>query len=125
MNIKDFKVGDTVYILDYRYRSDISEAIVEKALVTKVGRKYVSAKPNKYLHFDIEYKFHDNLNKVYYLASNDTMENKLFRSIQDLNDWKESEALYKEVRSFFGCFYTNLTLDQLRRIKDIIDENDG
>lgn len=125
MNIKNFKVGDTVYILNYNYGNDISKATVEEAVVTGVGRKYVSVKPAQYLQFNTEYKFHNDLNKVYYLASNDNRENKLFRSMQDLDDWKESEYLHKEVRSFFGCYYNNLTLDQLRRIKGIIDEKEG
>lgn len=119
MNIKNFKVGDTVYILEYHYNSD---AIVETAVVTRVGRKYVSVKPSKYLHFDLEYKFHNDLNNVYYLISNGTGKNKLFRSMQDLDDWKESEDLYKEVSRFFWYVSANLTLDQLRRIKNIIDE---
>lgn len=125
MNIKNFKVGDTVYILDYHYCRDISKATVKEAVVTGVGRKYVSVKPAEYLHFNTEYKFHDDLNKVYYLTSNDSQENKLFRSMQDLDDWKESEDLYKEVTSFFRSYYTNLTLNQLRRIKGIIDEKEG
>lgn len=45
--------------------------------------------------------------------------------MQDLNDWKESEYLYNDIRSFFDRFCTNLTLNQLRRIKDIIDEKEG
>lgn len=125
MNINNFKVGDTVYILDYHFSGTISKATVEEAVVTGVGRKYVSVKPAQYLQFDTEYKFHNDLNKVYYLASKDNREDKLFRSMQDLDDWKESEDLYKEVRSFFGCYYTNRTLDQLRRIKNIIDEQKG
>lgn len=52
MNIKDFKVGDAVYILDYRYSRDISKATVKEAVVTGVGRKYVSVKPVEYLRFD-------------------------------------------------------------------------
>ena len=123
MNIKNFKVGDTVYILDYHYKEDISNATIEEAVVTGVGRKYVSVKLSEYLHFNTDYKFHNELNKVYYLTSNDTRKNKLFRSMQDLYDWRESEDLYRDVRSFFGSVNNNLTLDQLRRIKNIVDES--
>ena len=42
MNIKDFKVGDKVYIRDYRLRENEDNAKMKEAVVTKVGTKVVT-----------------------------------------------------------------------------------
>ena len=121
MDIKKFKVGEIVYIRDYGYRSDESKATMKEATVTKVANKYVTVKTS---HFEDEYKFHDEQRRIYYLVEKVSAGsgNKLFHTMQDYDDWVESEQLYKEIRSCFGTFYTNLTLDQLRRIKEILVE---
>lgn len=122
MNIKKFKVGETVYIRDYGYRSNEADATMEEATVTKVTNKYVTVKTGS---FDTEYKFHDEQKRLYYLVEKvtDGSGNKLFHTKQDYEDWVESEKLYTEIRSCFRNYYTNLTLDQLKRIKKIIEED--
>lgn len=77
---------------------------------------------NCYVFWNVVSTYKEAKDHIYKLTSNDTQENKLFRSVQDLDDWKESEYLYNDIRIFFDSFYNNLTLDQLRRIKNIIDE---
>ena len=121
MNIKDFKVEDTVYIRDYGYRTNEDHATMEEATVIKVTNKYVTVKTSR---FGGELKFHNEQNRIYYLVEkvNFGSGNKLFHTMQDYNDWVESENLYKEIRSYFGTFYTTLNVDQLHRIKDIIYE---
>lgn len=122
MDIKKFKVGETVYIRDYGYRSDEAKATMKEATVTKVANKYVTVKTDS---FGGEYKFHDEQRKLYYLVEKVTAGsgNKLFHTLQDYEDWVESEQLYAEIRSCFRNYYTNLTLDQLERIKKVIEED--
>ena len=122
MNIKKFKVGETVYIRDYGYRSNEASATMKEATVTKVTNKYVTVKTGS---FGTEYKFHDEQKRLYYLVEKVTTGsiNKLFHTMKDYDDWVESEQMYAEIRSCFRNFYTTLTLDQLKRIKKIIKED--
>ena len=122
MNIKKFKVGETVYIRDYGYRSNEASATMKEATVTKVTNKYVTVKTGS---FDTEYKFNDEQKRLYYLVERVTTGsgNKLFHTMQDYEDWVESDQLYVEIRSCFRNYYTNLTLDQIKRIKKIIEED--
>lgn len=120
MDIKAFKIGDEVIIRDYGSRISEDNARNITAVVTKIGKKYVIVQTS----WGGEYQFHNELNKTYYLKMKSTVstENKLFRSEQDYLDWVESESIYRELREYFNKFYTDLTLDQLRRIKAIIEE---
>ena len=120
MDMKTFKIGDEVIIRDYGSRTSEDNARNMTATVTKIGKKYVTVQT----YWGGEYQFHNELNKTYYLKMKSVVstENKLFKSEQDYLDWAESEELYKELRNYFGKFYTDLTIDQLRRIKAIIEE---
>lgn len=120
MDMKTFKIGDNVIIRDYGSRISEDNARNIEATVVKIGKKYITARTS----WGGEYQFHNELNKTYYLTMKSTVsaENKLFHSEQDYEDWAESKELYKELINYFGKFYTDLTLDQLKRIKEIIDE---
>ena len=120
MDMKAFKIGDEVIIRDYGSRTSEDNARNITAIVTKIGKKYVTVQTS----WGSEYQFHNERNRTYYLAMKSfvSSENKLFHSEQDYLDWVESEELYKELRNYFGRFYTDLTIDQLRRIKAITEE---
>ena len=123
MNIKDFKVGDTVYILNYHFRSSEDQATVEEAVVVKVTYKYVTV---AYEKGRVEYKFHNEQNKPYYLVQqlDAGTPNKLFKTEKAIDDWRQSEKLYTQIRRYFGTYYNTLTMDQLIKIKDIIGLED-
>ena len=42
MTIKDFNIGDKVYVLDFGYRSNFENAVLKEATVTDIGRKLVT-----------------------------------------------------------------------------------
>lgn len=122
MNIKDFKVGDTVYIRDYNFRSNEDQAVMVEATVTKVGRSLVHVKEK----YGVDYKFCNEPDRPYYLTQriDAGTANKLFKSMQDYYDWKTSEETYRFIRGYFSTFYTNLTLDKLMQINNIITSKD-
>lgn len=125
MNIKDFKVGDTVFVRDYNYRSEEDTAKMREAVVTKVGRSIVYVK-YKDFPYGSDYRFANEPEREYYLTQkvDAGTQNKLFRSMSDCEDWIESEKLYRDIRGYFHTYYTDLTLDQLRRIKSVLEENE-
>ena len=124
MNIKDFKVGDEVFIRDYGYRNNESGAKMVPAVVTKVGKKIVYVKTSEY---GFEYQFTNELDHELFLDEKQTArtENKLFRTMEDVELWKEGMELQQQIIKFFnwgGCMSKQLTLDQKRRICAILNE---
>jgi hypothetical protein len=125
MNIKDFKVGDTVYIIDANYRTLIKSVTAMKkctlieTTVTNVGRKLVTV------------DWHDAKfgNKEYggdghpmYLVSNFTnSDDMLFRSREDFNRYIEVLEMSDAIREFCGYnLDVKLSADKIKSIYDII-----
>lgn len=117
------KKGQTIYI--QRVFGHISkvkspEQIVDSLIETtveSVGRKYFTVDAIRNVSFGIEEmrdfsKYGIGTNYIAYLTK-DELRNKL-----------EKEKLYSELRSTFDYFKkTELSISQLRRIMDIINEN--
>lgn len=120
MDMKKFNIGDRVIIRDYGSRTSEDNARNIEATVIKVGTKYVTVETC----WGGRYQFGNDLNKPHYLTmkSQYCSHNKLFLSEQAYEDWVESENLWKELREYFGRFTTDLTIDQIKRIKEIISE---
>jgi hypothetical protein len=90
--------------------------------VTKVGRKYITAKFNKWqeYQFDID---NDYTNK--YTASGSDYQ--LYLSKEKIIEEKEANDLYRDIQTQFSGYSGNnskFTLDQLKRIMSIIKENE-
>lgn len=89
--------------------------------VTKVGRKYITVKFNNWQEYQFDIEF-DYRNK--YTAGG--ADYQLYLSKQEVVNEKESNNLYKYIQTEFNGYSGNkgkFTLDQLRRIMDIINEN--
>lgn len=131
MNNRQFKIGQTVWILIGGQRKDkpIEERLKE-AIVVKSGPKYTTVvRKENFEHYEefkqkyLERRFH-----VYngYEAEDNSYTNydhKLFRSKEDAMNSEKAEALYKEInyvlsRPSFNS--TSLTLEQLEKIHEII-----
>ena len=117
MTIKDFNVGDEVYILDQRFTRYSNEPTWEVAKVTKIGRKYITV--DRY-----DWKFCDAFSgRSNYLVKNEgaydcTTDIKLFKCKEDYTN-----LIVTRIRSFVGRLNQNtLTLDQLQRILAIMEE---
>lgn len=122
MYIKDFKVGDKVYIRDYDFRENEDNAKMEEAVVTKVGTKVVTVQDQ----FESTYKFRlpENGETLYLEECVNGTRNKLFRTMDDFDDWKEkTEAVKYIYRYFKDSWHMNtMSIDKIRKIMDIIKD---
>lgn len=123
MSIKDFKVGDKVYIRDYDFRENEDSAKMEEAVVTKVGTKVVTVQDQ----FASTYKFRlpENGETIYLEECVNGTRNKLFRTMDDFEDWKEKTEAVKYLYRYFNDSWNmnTMSIDKIRKIMDIIKES--
>lgn len=128
MKIKDFKVGDRVIVRDYHGRTSEENATMREMVVVKVGTKRVTVQyPDGHGYTEVfcngEYGNYSEFCLIEATVNGFSGDNKLFRSEEDFKLWQESNELDRELRNVFSvCNVNDLTLDQKRRIKAIIDE---
>jgi hypothetical protein len=128
MNIKDFKVGDRVYIIDTNYRTLIKSVDVLRnctlieTTVIKVGRKLVTVDWHDAKFGNTNYceKGHP-----LYLTSNFTnSDDMLFRSREDFDRYIEVLEMSDAIRQFCGYnLDAKLSADKIKTIYDIIMED--
>lgn len=122
MTIKDFKVGQTAYVLGDR-RSRQTNQIATAAEVIKVGRKYVTVA----MDYRQEIRFFEPLNNAPYLVEDKDygIQRLLFKTtegvdeyneLNDLRNWLEDATNWMKV--------TRYSLAQLRAVKKILEEDD-
>ena len=105
------EVGQTVYL---KGNSRRNEKGIREEVISKVGRKYIYVGSGY-----SEIKFHiGSLRQVTEYSPSWY----LYLSKQDIINEEEFNKLSSEIRELFVYCKINLTLDQLRRIKDIISE---
>ena len=125
MDIKDFKVGQTVYVRLYGNAAEgkSEDKIIEEWIVTKVGKKYLYAKPKEGWGRDVIFekrRYDDNfVNKTEYSISY-----VIYLDKQDILDEMEYFKLSSFIENEFRYSQKQYSLDQLRRIKAIIDEKE-
>lgn len=124
----DIKKGDTVYVKIEEMSNaarrvkmsmnNIDEWLFE-GVVVSVGRKYITVKWNdwKEAKFSIEKDYREH----YTCGGADY---KLYANKQEVLDEKESDIIYSQIREKFSVYRNNhkLSLDQLKRIREIIEE---
>lgn len=111
MNIKDFKVGQKVFVLDlYRGRE---KHVIREEQVAKVGRKYV------YLTTGIKYEYCDWCE--FGLIEAQDWGNRSFLFASEAHAKMEIEK--RELALWLNSLRTNnkYTLKQLRKVKEILD----
>lgn len=117
MTIKDFTVGEKLYIRKYnRYPEPHFDVSV--GTVKKIGRKYIDVElefSNHKFKIDSMYEnrllCRDNGYEEYTLYKNET-------AAKEYDEWKELKSWFYKLTTSS----TNLSLDQLRRIKEIVEE---
>ena len=108
------QVGQKVYLKPIGNKVRISQNIRESE-IEKIGKKYFYLKGFNREKFSME----DMMN-----VSNYVSDWKVYLSIQEIEYEKEYNQLFENIRKTFDHWSgVNFTLDQLRRIKEIIDEN--
>jgi hypothetical protein len=105
------KVGQIIFVRN----STRSSTCIKEVMVTKVGSIYFTISESK------EKFYIDNLKQ--YTSDNYPPWLKIYLSMDEFNDEKEGEIINFKLKNFFG-YRCSLNLDQLRRIKKIVDEVD-
>lgn len=124
MKKSDFKKGQDVFLLikegsneHRRIKDKPFENRILRVTVTTVGSKYVTVQLNHWekISFDIADDF-----RQAYDCSEDY---KLFLTEQDIYDYEESRALFKEIRIAFADYSSSekYSLKQLKAIKAILE----
>lgn len=116
ITIKDFKKGDTVYILTRNCGRNKEQTISEEK-VASVGRMYVTigngAWSQKYMNRESEYLFE---------KANCGESRLLFRTRKDAEEYIEKDNL----ALWLGCISVSeaekYSIEQLRRVKEILKE---
>lgn len=103
MDIKDFKVGQTVYIelTGNAKRGKTEDELIEEWEITSVGRKIIKATTKKY-NRSIEFINRNDGDEGLWLDRSGTCVNYiLYANKQELEDAIEMRKLFKEVTKFF------------------------
>jgi len=122
MDKRNVTIGQTVYLApsDNKIRRGAPQ-IVEGTIIT-VGKKYYTIKTKYDLHREYKFGMEDLKQQTDY-----SPDYYLYFDKQELLDDKEAAALRKKFNRFFewsGNRQTRLTLEQLRRINEIITEDE-
>ena len=124
INIKNLKVGQTLYLVRKGYENNLHKEELDRVLevkVIKVGRRYVTVDTCITTKtFDSQEDF-----KVYYGYGYKRMKQGLYLCVQDYIDELKREKLLMKVRDFFSCStgqYRLLSLEELEIINSIIDK---
>ena len=121
IDIKDLKVGQTLYLVRKGYENNIHKRELDKiskAEVIKVGRRYVT------VDTDITTKTFDSQEDFKICHGYKQMKQGLYLSEKDYFDELTKEDLLKKIRNFFsysGKQCDLLSLEELESINSIID----
>lgn len=125
MDLKDFKVGQTVWIrlTGNAIRGKCGDELIEEWVIDKIGRKYITASKKtgypKGIIFEKGYGCKD----IFVEKTDYCVDYIMYETEQEIRDEMEKDEIYRDIRLFFDSFNkSKLTLEQLRSIKKIIDE---
>ena len=124
INIKNLKVGQTLYLVRKGYENNTHKEELDRVLevkVVKAGRRYVTIDTDITTEtFDSQEDF-----KIYNNYGYMKMKSGLYLCVQDYIDELKKEKLLMKVRDFFSCStgqYRLLSLEELENINSIIDK---
>ena len=129
MEVKDFKVGQTVFVklIGNAKRGKSEENLIEEWEVTKIGKKYVHAR-KKGCNTAVKFEKKDyGTYKEQFVEKTDYSEDYiLYPSKKELEENLEYEKLSNDISKMFRYGSSEkLSLDQLRKIKAVICESEG
>ena len=104
-------VGQTIWIVpSHYYRSDNKEP--KEVVISKVGRKYFELDGYPRSKFNIETLKEENETNY---------KSQCYITLQEILDEREAERLTNQLKNIFGTYgRVNLTLEQLRKISDVV-----
>lgn len=116
IDIHDFKVGETAYMLDKSHRQEI----LKEVQIESIGRKYVTVKLNGWaIKFEADFSPYALVVKTEYSRNQF-----LFPTEQKYNEYKEIKKLEYWLCDATRCVYNRFSLEQLRKIREIIESED-
>lgn len=122
MNIKDFKPGQTAYLMNFHGRSfNNNTTTIEEVNVMSIGRKYVKI---KYLSGCFECAFYQRDERTSYLVEKVPcgVANYLFQSRIMVDEYRESKEILKWIYGELQYINENkYSVEQLREIKRILE----
>ena len=131
MNKDDFKKDMRVYLFviegsnEYHYlKNRPFEDRIWPATVISVGNKYITVRPDKWSFGEVRFRINERFRQEYKAGGEDY---ELFLTEQDIYDCEEAEVIYRTMRNGFSQWKNDrkYSLDQLRRIKAIIEETNN
>ena len=106
------EIGQEVY-LEPRNNAARSCKEIRKCKISKIGRKYFEVEEMNWTRFFISTMQQD--------AKGYTSNYQVYTDLKELEDKKEAQAIYDNVRKVFSGWNTKLTLSQLKSIEAIIN----
>ena len=122
MDKRNVTIGQAVYLTPSNSKIRRGAPPIVEGTIITVGRKYYTVKTT----YDIHHKYKFDVNDLKQ-QTNYSPDYYLYFDKQELLDDKEAAALRKKFNRFFewsGNRQTRLTLEQLRRINEIITEDE-
>lgn len=125
MNIKDFKVGQAVYVelTGDASRGKTPEQHIEEWEITSVGRKYIKAckKESGIFRFETTFEYRENYGR--FVQKTDYSVNYiLYLTRQEIEEKHEKNRLFQEIEQRFSYgSQRDISLEQLRSIHGILE----
>lgn len=126
MDIKDFKVGQTVYVrlTGNASRGKSGDALIEEWIIVSVGRKLIKAKKkgwSDYLAFTFE-KRGNGYNDRFVEKTNTCVDYVLYANRKEIEYELERKRLLFSISEYFRGFgEKNISLENLRKIAELIN----
>ncbi len=125
MNIKDFKVGQTVYVelTGNASRGKAPEQCIEEWEITYVGRKYIEAvkKGSNPFLFKTVFEWREEY-KSFVQKTVRSINYTLYLTRQEIEEEHEKSRLFREIEERFGYgLQRDISLEQLRAIHGILE----
>ncbi len=122
MEIKDFNVGDIVYIFG---GDRINDTAIKEAKVTKVGRKYVCVIPKDSMGESLFEVPEYDRDSVYLIENKDYGHRRsLYKTLTDIAHKREYDAMKKWIWGSYSCAQSHkYTYDQLKSVCAILNPN--
>ena len=126
MNIKDFKVGQTVYVelTGNASRGKTTEECIEEWEITSVGRKYIKAgkRSDGRIWRERTFEYRDPY-KRFVEKTNSCVDYVLYTTRQEIEEKHEKNRLFIDIRKRFEFgSQKDISLEQLRAISGILRE---
>ena len=128
MNIKDFKVGQKVFVelTGNASSGKTAEECIEEWEITSVGKKYIKAgklSARRGILNETTFEWKDTYKN--FVEKNDCCVNYiLYAKRKEIEERQEKSRLFREISEVFTRHWarTELTLEQLRKIKKILEK---